>query len=435
MKSKGKEPTEASLLRQKSERQLLEKKSVNESSLTAGFEYNRSEADILKLLHELEVHQTELELQNEELRLARDKAETAANKFTAIYDFAPVGYFTLSNDGTIRELNLNGARMLGKERSELINGNFRLFVSYDSRPAFNEFLKKAVETNSKQTTEVRLTIPGNPAAYLHLEGITADEEQECLVTAIDITEHQKAEQALKDSEVLLRELNATKDKFFSIIAHDLRSPFNCIIGFSNMLAERIREKDYEEVEEYAGFIQDSSWQVMDLLMNLIEWSRSQTGRMEINPEEIDMIALINEITVLSIDIALQKSITITKELPASVIVMADKAMISTIVRNLISNAIKFTHPGGAIIIAAEQKPDELIVSISDNGVGINKESIDKLFRIEESLSTIGTQDEKGTGLGLLLCKEFILKHNGKIWVESEPGKGSRFFFTLPNHIN
>ncbi|MBV5334323.1 MAG: HAMP domain-containing histidine kinase, partial [Sulfuricurvum sp.] len=153
--------------------------------------------------------------------------------------------------------------------------------------------------------------------------------------------------------------------------------------------------------------------------------------MVFNPESIDIVALINQSTELLNAPAQQKSISIYSEIPVNLSVFADKAMISTILRNLISNAIKFTETGGKIIISTEQVPNELVVSVLDNGVGIKKESIGKLFRIDENYSTLGTQNEKGTGLGLLLCKEFIDKHGGRIGVESEPGKGSRFFFSIP----
>ncbi len=170
---------------------------------------------------------------------------------------------------------------------------------------------------------------------------------------------------------------------------------------------------------------------MDLLMNLMEWSRSQTGRMEFSPQYLDIDVLINDATELLSDVAHQKLIAISRELPQKIKVFADKAMIDTLLRNLISNAIKFTNPGGTIIVSAEQKQDEVMVTVSDNGVGINADAMGKLFRIEESYSTKGTQNEQGTGLGLILCKEFIEKHGGKIWAESEVGKGSKFCFTIP----
>jgi len=240
-----------------------------------------------------------------------------------------------------------------------------------------------------------------------------------------------AEELLKASEIHLRELNATKDKFFSIISHDLRSPFSTIVGYSNLLVELIRCKDYEGIEEYAGIIRDSSWRVMDLLMNLFEWSSAQTGILVFNPEYVEIVALIKEATALFHDTAQQKSITITLDLPHNVTAFADKAMISTVLRNLISNAIKFTRPEGQIVISAKKNNNETRISVLDNGLGISENAIEKLFRIDESSSTKGTQNEMGNGLGLLLCKEFISKHGGEIWVKSEQGKGSEFHFTLP----
>jgi PAS domain S-box-containing protein len=249
--------------------------------------------------------------------------------------------------------------------------------------------------------------------------------------AIDVTERIQAERSLKENEARLGDLNATKDKFFSIIAHDLKSPFNATMGYSTLLLEQIKVKDYDGIEEYAESIQKSSQRAMDLLKNLLEWSRSQTGRMSFNPEYLDMAPLINETMDLLSDSALQKSISITKKVPASVKVFADKDMINAVLRNLISNAVKFTHPGGMIQVSAEQQPDEWMISVKDNGVGIRKNDMEKLFKLEETHSTYGTQNEVGTGLGLLLSKEFVSKHGGKIWVESEAGKGSTFFFTIP----
>ena len=250
----------------------------------------------------------------------------------------------------------------------------------------------------------------------------------------DITERKQAEVALKESESLLRELNTQKDKFFSIIAHDLKSPFNSILGFSEILVEQIRKKDYDSIEKYAGIINQSSNKAVELLMNLMEWARSQTGRMEFNPEYLEITDLISEVSQLFHEVAGQKSISIFKDLPRAATVYADKAMISTVLRNLISNAIKFTFPGGKITIRTIEKPDGLTVCVQDNGVGMSKSVIEKIFRLDENYTTTGTNNEKGTGLGLVLCKEFIEKHGGKIWLESELGGGSTFYFTIPVNI-
>lgn len=240
----------------------------------------------------------------------------------------------------------------------------------------------------------------------------------------DITE-------IKDNELRLIELNATKDKFFSIIAHDLKSPFNSIIGFSEQLVEQAKEKNYDKVNEYASIIFQSSIKAMDLLGNLMTWSQLESGRMPFNPEQFNVAEIINDVTSLAKENSEQKHIQIENKISPDTMVLADKKMISTVLRNLISNALKFTQIGGRITVSSINVKKEIIFTIMDDGVGISKERIEKLFTISENSSTLGTQKEKGTGLGLILCKEFIEKNNGKIWVESIVGNGSSFYFSLP----
>jgi PAS domain S-box-containing protein len=247
----------------------------------------------------------------------------------------------------------------------------------------------------------------------------------------NIHDYKLITEALKENEARLKELNATKDKFFSIIAHDLRSPFAGIMGLSEILVDNIQEKDYENIERIGSLILESSQKALALLTNLLEWSRSQTGRMEFLPEYLQIVPLIKETAALFNEAAAQKSITIDFQLPKNPIVFLDKAMISTVLRNLISNAVKFTRPQGKIIIKLNISSEVCEFSVQDNGVGIAKEDLEKLFRIEESYSTRGTNNEKGTGLGLILSKEFVEKHGGHIHAISKKGFGSTFSFTIP----
>jgi len=240
----------------------------------------------------------------------------------------------------------------------------------------------------------------------------------------DITE-------IKDNELRLIELNASKDKFFSIIAHDLKSPFNSIIGFSELLIETVNEKKFSKVDEIAAIIHNSSSMAMELLANLLTWSQMETGKMTFNPENFDMSEILSDTISLIQPTADQKSIQIESRVSPETKVFADKKMINTVLRNLVSNAIKFTDAGGIIEISSEISADEVVFTVKDNGVGIPEDRTGKLFTISENISTPGTRQEKGTGLGLMLCKEFIDKNNGKIWVESIVEKGSAFSFSLP----
>ena len=253
----------------------------------------------------------------------------------------------------------------------------------------------------------------------------------------DITESKKAEQALKESERKLRESNKTKDKFFSIIAHDLKSPFNAILGFSEILLEKHKKYDDEKREEMISYINSSALRAFKLLENLLTWSHSQSNGINYSPENFHLkILLFETISDLQAQ-ADKKNIQILDTISENELIYADKNMLATILRNLISNAIKFTSNSGTIIISSEKQKatNFLEISVEDTGVGIPKDRIDNLFRIDKNTSTQGTENEIGTGLGLILCKEFVEKYNGKIWVESEEGKGSTFLFTIPNVNN
>lgn len=276
--------------------------------------------------------------------------------------------------------------------------------------------------------------------WVYLEAFGTNQLENPMIRSVvlnvrDITERHEAEQKLKENEAHLKELISTKDRFISIIGHDLKNPFNSIIGFSELLLDDIQNQDHNDIEEYAKIILESSIRVNDLLNNLLNWSRAQSGRIKFRPSEFDLELLIQEIKLLFEESARQKSIEIRINIPSPLDITADKDMVFTVLRNLISNAIKFSHKGGEIIIGLNQTSDHFIVSIADTGVGIKDDDLQKLFSIEYNLSTKGTCGEKGTGLGLLLCKEFIEMHNGKIWVEQNEGSGSIFKFSLPRHSN
>lgn len=232
------------------------------------------------------------------------------------------------------------------------------------------------------------------------------------------------------SQQHLRELNETKDKFFSIIAHDLRSPFAVMSSFLNIL----RKIDTLDKDKLHSLILDMDRTVrasLDLLENLLQWSRSQTGRIEFNPRIFSLKLLADEVVNFFMGNAKEKNITLVSDVDPGHGVFADKNMINTVVRNLVSNAIKFSNKGGEIKIISKSSRDEVEVTVIDKGKGISRENMERLFAMETKHVSAGTAGEKGTGIGLMLCKEFVERNGGKIWAESEPNKGSTFHFTLP----
>ena len=252
-------------------------------------------------------------------------------------------------------------------------------------------------------------------------------------SAIDISYRKIADQKLRASEKELRELNASKDKFFSIIAHDLRTPFVSMMNLSNMMFDNIENMTKDEIVEMHHYMHGSTQNVMNLLDNLLKWSQSQSKRLNIEPKRFNLLTTIDENVNLIMNKAKEKHITLTSQ-SENIFAYADENMISTVLRNLLSNAMKFTNEGGKVVIETQQTEGEVVIKISDNGVGISEKNQKNLFRFDQQYSTKGTADEKGTGLGLILCREFVEKNNGTISIESEIGKGTTFTVTLPTKI-
>lgn len=229
----------------------------------------------------------------------------------------------------------------------------------------------------------------------------------------------------------LKEANATKDRFISILGHDLKNPFNSLLGFSDLLLKNIDRYDRKKIKELVGFINNSSKKTYNLLNNLLEWSRSQRNKIPFNPEMTNLYYLVQDSYLLLNSSAEAKKIQIKLNIPQEIDVEVDTEMIKTVVRNLLSNAIKFTPENGTITISANKDNEKIQLEIADTGTGMNEKTKNSLFKIGETKSKAGTNGEQGTGFGLLLCKEFIDKHNGKIDVKSEVNKGSRFIITIP----
>ncbi|MEI6682564.1 MAG: PAS domain S-box protein [Bacteroidota bacterium] len=661
--------SEKEKLRKKAE-ELLKTAAPPETVLSPAL----SQTEILKLIHELQVHQVELEMQNEELRQASAVRQIAVDRYTELYEFAPSGYLSLSQEGRIAELNFSAAQMLGKERRRLKNSSFASFVSDETKPVFQLFFEKVFVSETKETCELTLTNDGNSTIQVQLTGRLTEKGDQCLVSMIDITERLKLEKAVSEREEKYRtlftasrdalflidrnsgdildvndavcnlygytreelyklkntdlsfepvatslatknlrgrielryhkkkdgtvfpvdisstllimdgeevilaairditdrkavedaltesegrfkslferhsaimllidpesgqiinanhaaaafygysipelcsmsidminalsadevkaerlqaasenrnffvfphrlaggeerivevhsspidflgnkvlfsiilditarrqaeaeinlknaellKLNAEKDKFFSIIAHDLRSPFNAFLGFTKMMAEELDTLSPDQIQAISISMQKSATNLYGLLENLLEWSRIRRGVTSFEPVQSPLMPMIEESLKPVGEQAGKKGIEIIFDSPAGCTVFADRYMLGTIVRNLVTNAIKFSARDGRIFIVAKPVSGNLVeISISDAGIGMNEQMVDNLYRLDEQANRKGTEGEPSTGLGLLICKEFVEKHGGKLRVVSEEGVGTTFYFPLP----
>ncbi len=241
---------------------------------------------------------------------------------------------------------------------------------------------------------------------------------------------------LKTANEALSKTNAEKDKFFSIIAHDLRSPFASLVGLSEFIADEHSHLTINEYIQYSRAIHKTATSTYDLLENLLEWSRLQRGLIPFAPVVFNLNNTLGTFDDSTIEMAKKKGIDLLIDFPADLTITADFKMIQSIIRNLVSNALKFTKKGGRIVVDATlTEAQQLLIKVQDNGIGMSPEILGNLFKTDQNVSRPGTNNEPSSGLGLLICKEFVEKHKGQIWAESEPGKGSCFYFSIPNSIN
>ncbi len=391
--------------------------------------------DVKRLVQLLQIHQIELEHQNEELRIAQEELEASRTKYVNLFDFAPIPYFTLNKHGIIKEVNLSASKMFGIERNKLIDKSFSAFISQDEKSIFNSFIATVFNSHVKQTCEIKVMNKDKRVFHVLLEGLELDDmlgiDQKCQVALIDLTEYKKAEDSLKDSSEKLKVLNSTKDKFFSIIAHDLRSPFQSLLSSSELLATETESLSQEEIILFSKGLNDNLKNLYELLKNLLNWSLLQRNMLEYKPENVDLFGLVDKKIEMLKQSALMKNISITNNIDEGTLVFADVNMVRSVFQNLLINAIKFTQSEGQVIVSAKEKGGFVEVCVQDSGMGIEPEKSSELFNFNTIYTTQGTDGEKGTGLGLPLCKEFVERNGGKIWVESEIGKGSKFTFTLP----
>lgn len=365
--------------------------------------------------------------------------------------------FRFHSDGSLLDYHLPPSENSRIPSERLLTNNIEGVFSEELTEKIRVVLNEAFQTGDIQLFEHE-TIEDEETYYQEIR-VVAAEQDEYIIIIRDITERKKAEEEinkyieemqfnedilaknafelqelygkLTESEIELKELNAKKDKFFSIISHDLRSPFTAIVGFSRILVEDFHELPPDQIKSFAQNIYEASENVLKLLENLLYWSRLQTNRIQYEPQQLILKTVIDDIVGLYKANALEKNITFINKIPAAAIAWADKNMLDAVLRNLVSNALKFTRNSGTITIGGQKKEDLVEVYIQDNGIGISEENLSRLFKIDEHITTQGTNKEKGTGLGLILCKEFIERNGGTISVESKLNTGTNFIFTLP----
>ena len=305
----------------------------------------------------------------------------------------------------------------------------------DDRERAAEVIQESISSGKPYDIQKRIVRPNGEIRWVHSEGniIYDDNNQASKLIGyfLDITKRTEAKQALKEYSQQLEEANATKDRFISILGHDLRSPFNTLLGFSNLLTKKIDKYDKEQIQTFASTIHSTAEHTYNLLINLLEWSKSQRDKIPFNPQNTNLYYLVQEPFLLVNESAEAKQIQLVMDIPKETETVVDSEMMKTVIRNLLSNAVKYTPENGKITISAKPVNNKMIIEISDTGIGMDEKTKNSLFRIDETQSKRGTKGERGTGLGLLLCKEFVEKHNGSIHVESEPGEGSTFIVSLP----
>jgi len=334
--------------------------------------------------------------------------------------------YVLCNDIYSRDLGINPKDIVGKNDYD--------FFQSELAEKYRRDDQKVISEGIQQEFEEKYSI-SNQARWTHVNKVPYRDVNDQIVGVLgifeDITERKLREEEIIFKNELLQAMNAEKDKFFSIIAHDLRSPLSAFVAATQILAEEIQTMNIDEIKEITLSMKSSATNIFTLLENLLEWSRLKRGSLDFVPEKFNLKEKVNDcIDVLS-ESARKKEIQINVSIPCEIEVCADNHMFDTIVRNLVSNAIKFTRVGGKVTVEAFYNIDYMVeVKVSDSGIGMTPELKEKLFLLSEKTNRPGTEGESSTGLGLLLCKEFIEKHGGNIWVESEAGKGSTFSFTL-----
>lgn len=367
--------------------------------------------------------------------------EESEEKFRSIFENSGIGMSILNPKSNFIKVNKSFADMFGYKIAEFSNISM-LDVTHPTEVENSLKVMKALlqDKSIKSRKLEKKYIKKNGESFWGFITITPIRDSNGKLSFFiaqiqNITKRKDAENKLLKYAEELKELNDSKDKFFSIISHDLRSPFNALLGISEYTTQFIDDLSKDEIKEAAVNLHASAKKVYNLMQNLLEWTQIQTGKLEVEKTKIDLCEISNEIFELYSEAAENKKIKLSSDISCTIYLYADKYMIETVLRNLVSNAIKFTYPDGKVHVSAEIMDKFVKVSVKDTGTGIDLVDQEKLFSIGEQYRMDGTDNEKGTGLGLILCKEFVESNGGVLSIKSKVGKGSKFSFTVPLYKN
>lgn len=419
MKRKDGERNPSSDLRKRAEDRL------RKSPHRTAFSY--ADADREKLVQEMQIHQIELEMQNEELMKLRDKAEQLAEKYIDVYDFSPTGYLSLDSLGVIAMANLMAAQLFGINRASLIGKRFCGLISGQSLAAFNDFFKEAFRIGSPPACELAIDVDGHPSRTVQVKANLPASRTELRLALIDITNIKRAEGLLLQKQRQLEEVNRELETFSFSVSHDLQTPLRAIRGFSNMIINRDSELFCAETRRQFEIITENVKQMEKLIDDLLAFSRLEKSYMSVR--RIDVPALVREVwqVIALVNPDHMPTLKLGKVPPC----FADRALLKQALGNILGNAVKYSRSSkkGVVEVGATRQKDETVYYIRDNGIGFDMADYNKLFAVFKTLHS--REKFTGSGVGLALAQRIITRHGGRIWAESEVGKGATFYFTLP----
>ena len=371
-----------------------------------------------------------------EMKRAENELLLSEKRFKAIFENAGIGIFLTDIEGNIIKMNKAFQNMLGYDGDYLVPKNIKSIIHQsDYKVDWNLFLKIIFSSRDMYQMERRFVIKEGGVLWAQMTVSAVRDENGLLQYAVgmveNITERKLAAEEMGKMNIELKELNSTKDKFFSIIAHDLKSPFLGMIGISEMLIDPLIYLTDSERKRRLSILHTAIVKQYELLQNLLGWAQIQLGKITYNPEKINLAEFSKAVISSLYPNAEKKNIVILNEIESKITVFADSNMLRSIIQNLITNAVKFTNNNGYVRLFSQIKNGVVLISIEDNGIGIKKENIIKILTPKYHFTTNGTSGEPGTGLGVLICRDMIEKHSGKLNITSEPGKGTIVTFTLP----